>query len=918
MLYHDNPSLVFVTESWLDSSVTDGMIDPQGLYCVYRHDRPFRVGGGVLALVSRCFQSYQIAIPDQFCRTEVECFEIISDLGSFRFIVVYRPPDFNACGRDYMKQLSGCLRFLCDTDKIITIVGDTNLPHIDWSFRTASDDDIHSLFLKLCDDFGFMQFVSEPTRGEKILDLVLSNDPHIVCNLQVSAPFSNSDHSMVYFNLILSSHEVSTDIKRIYDFEHCDTNAISQALYAHPFNNTQPVGSADEVWDQFMVPITEIINAYVPVKVIRPRGKVTHVKKYPTHIRRAMKKKAKLWRKYRVDKSLLNKANYTEQAALCKKLVFEYEKSKELLVVNKSNIGSFYRYVNKRLSCTSGVGPLRSTNGSLVTKDSDKANMLNTFFGTVFTADDGKVPNFDRRVPFDIFLDTVEVCSPTVLKHIHKCKSGTSAGPDGIPQSFIKEFKFPLLNPLTVLYKHILGLGQVPSVWKFAHITPVFKKGISSDVSNYRPISLTSVFCKLLERVVQEKMFDYLLANGLISPHQHGFLAKHSTCTQLLETVNDWSLALRNRHVIDVVYFDFCKAFDSVSHTKLAQKLVAYGFSGKLLAFIVDFLCERSQQVVLPNGSSSSVPVLSGVPQGSVLGPVLFLLYVNDVADLFNSRVTIKLFADDIKIYMVIDNNSDITELQAGIDRVVQWSECWQLNLAICKCQYMRVGLKKVLDPVTYFVADSPLCSTELCVDLGVKIDSSLSFNTHINSIVAKAKLRANHIIRCFLSKDCYILTKAFTTYVRPLLEYCSPVWSPCYITLINKLESVQRIFTKRLNGLSSLAYNNRLTVLGLERLEMRRLKADLLTCFKIVHNYVDVDRKLFFEFAASNSITRGHSLKLVHPIARINARAHSFPVRVVAAWNMLPDIVVTAVNVRVFKSRLDSVDLSYAMVGKP
>ena len=110
----------------------------------------------------------------------------------------------------------------------------------------------------------------------------------------------------------------------------------------------------------------------------------------------------------------------------------------------------------------------------------------------------------------------------------------------------------------------------------------------------------------------------------------------------------------------------------------------------------------------------------------------------------------------------------------------------------------------------------------------------------------AKAKLRANHIIRCFLSKDCYILTKAFTTYVRPLLEYCSPVWSPCYITLINKLESVQRIFTKRLNGLSSLAYNNRLTVLGLERLEMRRLKVDLLTCFKIVHNYVDVDRTLF------------------------------------------------------------------------
>ena len=148
----------------------------------------------------------------------------------------------------------------------------------------------------------------------------------------------------------------------------------------------------------------------------------------------------------------------------------------------------------------------------------------------------------EHRVPHDIFLDTVDISEDIVLKHINECKRGTAAGPDGIPNSFLKMFKFTLVTPLTVLFRYLLNLGRYPLQWKLTHITPIFKKGLSSDVSNYRPISLTSVFGKLLKRVVQKQMPDYLLINKLISPHQHGFLSKLSTCTQLLETVNDWSL----------------------------------------------------------------------------------------------------------------------------------------------------------------------------------------------------------------------------------------------------------------------------------------------------------------------------------------------------------------------------------------
>ena len=183
-------------------------------------------------------------------------------------------------------------------------------------------------------------------------------------------------------------------------------------------------------------------------------------------------------------------------------------------------------------------------------------------------------------------------------------------------------------------------------------------------------------------------MLRYLSAKGLISQHQHGFLAKHSTCTQLLEIVNDWSIALLNRHVVDVVYFDFAKAFDSVSHTKLMCKLQAYGFDGVLLAFPYEFVTGRTQKVVLPNGHSPVMPVTSGVPQGSVLGPLLFLLFVNDITDYFTNSISIKLFADDIKIYMEINTSSDVDVFQSGVDCIADWASKWQLKLASAKCQF--------------------------------------------------------------------------------------------------------------------------------------------------------------------------------------------------------------------------------------
>ena len=301
---------------------------------------------------------------------------------------------------------------------------------------------------------------------------------------------------------------------------------------------------------------------------------------------------------------------------------------------------------------------------------------------------------------------------------------------------------------------------------------------------------------------------------------------------------------------------------------------------------------------------------------GQCSRPLLFLIYINDVSDLFHDNVSIKLFADDIKIYMEIENNSQTAIFQNYVNAVSDWADKWQLKLSYNKCYHLRVSLRKCDESACYLLNNVPLSCVASCIDLGVCVNSVLSFSEHINNVVAKAKQRTSLLLRSFLSKDAMLLTKAFIVYVRPMLEYCSPVWSPCYTGNINKLESVQRTFTKRLTGMRSLSYDNRLKALGLERLELRRLHMDLITCYNVIHGHISIPFDSFFEFSTHRG-TRGHPLKLFYPDPRVSVRAHCFPIRVIMLWNRLPASVVLAENIHLFKKLLRQTDFSYAMLGK-
>jgi len=276
----------------------------------------------------------------------------------------------------------------------------------------------------------------------------------------------------------------------------------------------------------------------------------------------------------------------------------------------------------------------------------------------------------------------------------------------------------------------------------------------------------------------------------------------------------------------------------------------------------------------------------------------------------------IKMFADDIKIYLEVVNQSDFQLLQQSINLISNWAASWQLNLSISKCHHMRVTLSRTIATHDYLLNNVLLTSCNYCRDLGIDIDSHLSFNKHINCIVAKAHLRSSQILRCFLSRDPFVLSKAFVTYVRPLLEYCSPVWSPCGVGCINKIESVQRQFTKKLKGMFDKSYEERLAVLGLERLELRRLHSDLVMCFKVLHGLANLEFDDYFEYSNAYR-TRGHSFKLHVLNSRINVRHNFFSVRVVNVWNSLPSHVVDSASVKLFATLLKDVNFKHELLGK-
>ena len=771
-------------------------------------------------------------------------------------------------------------------------------------------DTCHDNFLDAVMRNDLNQIITEPTRLDNILDLLLTSTPMLVSNVNIVEPFTHScDHNAIEFSINIQSEPLKTN-KNKYNFRKADFESIADYVqnvdWLSVYRSTK--GNVETFWKSICSTLDYCIEAFVP-KFKQSKRKT----KCPKIIRSLALKKRSLYRKSVSDISKSSKAAYIKVSKEYDAAVKKFNLQREQTLLEDPSLAKFYSFINSKLQSTLTTPTLTDDNGNIIADPKEKANNFNTYFSTVFTEDDGIIPNVSRLTDDQHFLSNITFTYSDVLRKILDLPSKTSRTPDGFPAFLLKNIATAIAFPLSILFELSFTQGILPDIWKTALIIPIYKKGKPSSCENYRPVSLTCISCKVMESIIVSQMLIYLRKYNLLTKEQYGFLSRRSTCTQLIDTLHTWSEAINKRQRVDSVYIDFSKAFDTVSHTKLLLKLNAYGFEYEILNWIASFLQGRSQIVCVEFETSSPEKVISGVPQGSVLGPLLFILFINDIITCLEEECQIKLFADDAKIFSC--RSVDNIHLSKSLENLCQWAKTWQLRIAFEKCAVLTVGNTKV-PARNYNLSGHQLNQVNQIRDLGVIITSDLKSSAHCSMIAAKAYARAHLIMKCFTSRNPEILIKAYTTYVRPLLENASPVWNPHLIKDINVLEKVQRNFTRRINYFRVdhpcyQTYTERLNAYNLETLESRRVKHDLILMYKLTHNLVDLDINSLCKIVNNKYDMRGNSKKLKpSSIPKLESVKYEFCNRVIPKWNALTEECVSSKTVSAFKQYLKNANL--------
>jgi len=567
---------------------------------------------------------------------------------------------------------------------------------------------------------------------------------------------------------------------------------------------------------------------------------------------------------------------------------------------------SFFAYARSKSKSNVRVGALENGQGQLTTNPQEKAEILNDFFSSVFTKED--VSNIPT--PDSVFtgsssdrLCDIDVDSSSISDKLSNLRPDKAPGDDNLSPRLIRALSSVLAVPISMIFRKSLDTSCVPRDWRTAVISPLYKKGRRSQPDNYRPVSLTSQIVKVVESIVRDEIVQHLDKFNLIQQSQHGFRSGYSCSSNLLSFLESVSGDVDAKHSVDTVYLDFAKAFDKVPHQRLLQKLKAHGIDGIVCSWIASWLKDRWQKVRLEGSHSSWRLVFSGVPQGSVLGPVLFLIFINDLEAAVSS--TVLKFADDTKLFRPVVTMADHDQLQSDLDTICHWADRWNMKFNVSKCKAIRYGNKfSDIDPV-YLMYDVPIKEDTSEKDLGVVFTNDLKVSSHCKECYCKANRMLGLISRTIVYKHPSVLLNLYKSLVRPHLDYCSSVWNPHFKKDKELLERVQHRFTRLFPSLKGLVYEDRLRQLGLWSLEERRNRADLIEVFKLLKGFSATPWSTFFQLN-TDSVTRGHSLKLRKSHSHCEARLQFFSQRVINRWNSLTQQDVDVPSVNAFKGRLD------------
>ena len=920
-----------LTETHLKSYNFDAEIKiPE--YNIIRADRIRRIKGGTaLYIHSKFTVSEQAVFSDSYC----EAVMVFLPEPNLTIITVYRPP---RCPEDNFTQcLTEVSNFIAKLENPeVLMVGDFNFPYISWKDGNMNTEQRLNIevssaehFLNFTDEHFLFQVVEETTRDDKsTLDLIFTNNTEAIHGIRVEKTVA-SDHDLVYASLNYNNldyakqktsclpHDSAFDDM---NFIKADWDNIREELAKAEWENFYFETDPEKLCNMLEDIVAETCQKHVPSNasginrksnIPRDRRSLLRKKKRLNSRINSIKFKLPITSKIKLEKLIEQKA--TIEINIRDSIKKERE-SNELKALERIKINSkaFFSYAKRTCKTRESVGPLKDKHGDLQNDPEIIANILQDQYSKVFSDPSAiNVEESNSNTTEGPTIQDINITTDDIENAIGDMSYYSATGPDKFPASILKECKTQLSAPLQHLWSMSMETSTIPGKYLAQSIIPIYKKGDRSLPSNYRPVSLTSHIIKVFERVVRQNIIDHLEDNNLLISQQHGFRQKRNCLTQLIHHVEDILQALENDENADIIYLDFSKAFDKVDHKLLLHKMQKLGIRGKLLAWISSFLSNRQQRVVVKGCKSRPEGVISGVPQGTVLGPLLFIIYINDITDVV-SNSWIKIFADDSKLHRNISKPEDRDKLQDDLHSVIEWAKNNNMELNETKFELIHYGIKEELKEDYTLPSGVRINSSSSVRDLGIIMNDQLTFSNHIYKMVKEAKKYAGWILRTFITRSKDAILLLYNSFVKSRLEYCCPLWLPYTKKDIMTIEAVQRSITAKINGLSDLNYWERLKALKLYSLQRRRERYCMVHVWKILNSVAPNDINMSFRhnprlgpFAELPNLTSKRQ--------RINTlRDKSFSCMGPRLFNLLPKEIKLLDTLPSFKYKLDKFLQSY------
>ena len=923
---------IAIAESWLKPYILDSQLHIEN-YTVFRADRRLSRNGGAILYVHN-----NISIDRSSSFDDDKCCAVACASKNKKCIIaiVYRPPNSGDNSfHDVMKFLDKFINDNCGHQYSTFIFGDFNFPEISWDNLNVSFPSNLSpnliVFKSFIDRFFLSQYVHSHTRNNNILDLFLTDNPNFTSFVKTEQ-ITYSDHNLIKIHTTFFSHvtcTAPTAKKLLFDFSRFNLNAANWDLINYEFTRLN--------WNELVSCPLEDFPIVFKDAVFNTLSK--HCKTYVSNSKRKNydKRIIKITRKIY---KLKNKIKYSDctKVKRCKILMkinnLQLSK-KEIFFENllpnenkaidkiKKDTKYFFKFVNKNKKLASDSPIMLIDEDEIVETDKQKiSNLLQDQFKSVFSCPLTKSQLNNYKVnsePLNLFLSSLDITQAHIISAINEIKENSGCPKEDIPAKVFKRCKFTLSLPLTLFWRKSFECGCIPSYYKTQMIIPVHKKGAKTDVRHFRPICLTPHEVKIMERVLRKEMVKFLEVNSLINNNQHGFRPNRSCSTQLISQLNYVLTNSVQGFDIDSIYIDYSKAFDKVDHGLLLKKLNHYGIRGNFFNWIQDFLKNRTQKVFSNNCFSYPTHVVSGVPQGSVLSTILFIIYTNDLSSIVDPNSVTLTFADYTKVLSKIASLSDKTQLQQNLNNIINYSKSNNMDLNKEKFELLCYNLQpknpnqllmKELpfqtDLTIYSAEDIMIEPTPLVRDLGININEKLDWTNHYNIIVNKAKRMSGWIFSSFYSRDKNVMLILFKSLVRSGLEYGCEIWFPYLKKDILGLEQVQRSFTNRISGLQNINYWMRLKVLKIHSLQRRREKIIILHVWKVKNNIYPNSFSLNFKLN-----NRTDSLRAVlPPLPKVRGKLltkfeESFLVQACKLWNILPPNLTKTNVLNLFKSGL-------------